>query len=104
MGKSRNAAELKQLVSDLRKFLTVLFQLKKVSTSGWPSGLRCQTQASASQLKKEYYREFPGGLVVKDVALSLLCLGAILGPGTSACHRCGPKKGILYKPLRTLAS
>ena len=46
---------------------------------------------------KEVHRtivEFPGSLVVKDSALSLLwlrLLGLILGPGTSACLEGGQK-------------
>ena len=36
--------------------------------------------------------EFPGGLVVKDSALSCCVFGSIPDPGTSACRGCSQKK------------
>ena len=43
---------------------------------------------------KMYSSEFPGGVAVKDLALSLLGSSSVTGPGTSTCHECGQKCSI----------
>lgn len=43
----------------------------------------------------------PGGLVVKDLAMSLLWLKFIRGLGTSACHRSNPPKTNTNKTQKT---
>ena len=50
------------------------------------------------------FLEFPGGLVAKDLALSLLWLRFNSWPRTSACHGCSPQKKKIKKIHRSLNS
>lgn len=82
---------LAQWVKDL-----VLSQLR-LGSDPWPRSSICHEvgKKGNNNNNKNTILEFPGGLVAKDLVLSLQQLGgwgSVQGWGTSICHRQGQKK------------
>ena len=70
-----------------------MFNTQKISLSDSPlPNVICSKLTYTKTFKRKKFQEFPGGLAIKDLVLSLLWLEIEPWPGTSTCCGCSQNR------------